>query len=53
VYALEREIDFNSKIILYSDSVGISKNDLLKIYNEGDFQIKWILLNLLVLCPDY
>ena len=53
VYALEREIDVNAKIALYSDSVGISRKDLLKMYDEGDFQNKWILLNLLILCPDY
>jgi asparagine synthase (glutamine-hydrolysing) len=51
VNALKDEIDFDNKISLYSRTTGISKSDLLKIYNEGDFQLKWILLNLFILCP--
>lgn len=51
VNALRNEIDFSLLLGQYSKEVDISEQDLLKIYSEGDDQVKWIFLNLLVLCP--
>jgi asparagine synthase (glutamine-hydrolysing) len=52
VKALKGEIDFNVRMAQYSKEVGISQKDLLSLYKTGDDQVKWILLNLLVLCPQ-
>ena len=50
VTSLEKELDLANSFETYSSEININKNDLIDIYHSGTYQVKWILLNLMILC---